>query len=189
MQHYKRRCKHCGKTYTYCTYGNGPIYGTEDGCSIDFCSECQNAIDEALKIIPKRYDVRYTLLDDSKDKDISTIRIELNKAFDEERDIYNNKTQTRMISISKTIGDWGYKYIERCFIDGVEYFRCTKEDDTIEFKVAMEYDVINKKFTGDKYYDHNNPYRGYSPVIQTKFYPTDLVPVSPLAKPKGDIFI
>ena len=35
MQHYRLRCKHCGKEYTYCTYGNGPEYGTQEGCSME----------------------------------------------------------------------------------------------------------------------------------------------------------
>ena len=47
MQHYRLRCKHCGKEYTYCTYGNGPEYGTQEGCSMEYCAECQKAIDEA----------------------------------------------------------------------------------------------------------------------------------------------
>ena len=52
----------------------------------------------------------------------------------------------------------------------------------------MEYDVIDKKFTGNKYYDNNNPYRRYAPVCQTKFPSIDLIPVKPLSKPKGDCF-
>ena len=31
MQHLILRCKHCHKEYTYCTYGNGPEFGTEEG--------------------------------------------------------------------------------------------------------------------------------------------------------------
>lgn len=30
MQHIYRRCKHCNKEYFYCTYGNGPDWGTEN---------------------------------------------------------------------------------------------------------------------------------------------------------------
>ena len=48
MQHWKLRCKHCGRTYTYCTYGN------DDGCSRDYCGECQTAINNALGKIPKK---------------------------------------------------------------------------------------------------------------------------------------
>ena len=105
MQHYRLRCKHCGKEYTYCTYGNGPKYGTQEGCSMEYCAECQKAIDKALEAIPRRYVVEYTLLDDSNDKNISKTRIDLNKVFDEERDIYNTRS---FVNLLQMIPDWGY---------------------------------------------------------------------------------
>ena len=54
MQHFRLRCKHCYKEYVYCTYGNGPEYGTEAGCSREYCAECQKAIDDALGKIQGR---------------------------------------------------------------------------------------------------------------------------------------
>ena len=141
MQHYRLRCKHCGKEYTYCTYGNGPKYGTQEGCSMEYCAECQKAIDKALEAIPRRYVVEYTLLDDINDKNISKTRIDLNKIFDEERGIYN---KTSFVKLLQMIPDWGYEEVERCFIDGIEYFRCTQKDGSVDFKVGMEYDVIDK---------------------------------------------
>lgn len=185
MQHYRLRCKHCGKEYAYCTYGNGPEYGTQEGCSMEYCAECQKAINKALEAIPRRYVVKYTLLDDSNDKNISKTRMDLNKVFDEERSIYKS---TSFVTISQMMPDWGYEEVEKCFIDGIEYFRCTKKDGGIDFKVGMEYDVIDKKFTGNKYYDNKNPYRKYTPVSQSKFCSIDLMPVKPLSKPKGDCF-
>lgn len=55
MEHWILRCKHCRKEYTYCTYGNGSQYGTEEGCSKEYCAECQKAIDEALNKIPQKF--------------------------------------------------------------------------------------------------------------------------------------
>lgn len=55
MEHFKIRCKHCQREYTYCTYGNGPMWGTEAGCSKEYCAECQNAIDGVLGKIPVKY--------------------------------------------------------------------------------------------------------------------------------------
>lgn len=185
MQHFRLRCKHCGKEYTYCTYGNGPEYGTQEGCSMEYCAECQKAIDKALETIPRRYVVKYTLLDDSNDKGISKIRIDLNKVFDEEREKYN---ETAFIKFSQMIPDWGYEDVEKCFIDGIEYFRCTKKDGSTVFLAGMEYDVIDKKLTGNNYFDNNNPHRRYVPVCQAKVPPIDLIPVKPLTKPKGDCF-
>ena len=51
MQHIYRRCKNCNKEYVYCTYGNGPDWGTEKYCSMDYCGECQKEIDDALSDI------------------------------------------------------------------------------------------------------------------------------------------
>lgn len=59
MQHFILRCKHCNKEYTYCTYGNGPEYGTEAGCSMEYCAECQKAIDEAFAKIKVKFEPRY----------------------------------------------------------------------------------------------------------------------------------
>ena len=62
MQHIYRRCKHCNKEYLYCTYGNGPDWGTEKYCSMDYCGECQKAIDDALSKIPERYSYKMELI-------------------------------------------------------------------------------------------------------------------------------
>ena len=53
MQHFTLRCKHCHKTYTYCTHGN------DDGCSMDYCGECQTAIDEALGKIKVKFEPKF----------------------------------------------------------------------------------------------------------------------------------
>lgn len=53
MEHFILRCKHCHKTYTYCTYGN------DDGCSMDYCGECQTAIDKALGNIKVKFEPKF----------------------------------------------------------------------------------------------------------------------------------
>ena len=62
MQHLLKRCKHCNKKYTYCTYGNGSIWGTEEHCSMDYCGECQTAINDALSKIPQKYSYKMELI-------------------------------------------------------------------------------------------------------------------------------
>ena len=59
MEHWILRCKHCQREYTYCTYGNGDCYGTEEGCSEEYCAECQKAIDEALSKILVKFEPRF----------------------------------------------------------------------------------------------------------------------------------
>ena len=77
MQHFLLRCKHCGSKYTYCTYGN------EDGCSMEYCGECQSAINESLDKIPKKIIKKFDYL-----TDIEEI-FRINSIFDREKKLYD----------------------------------------------------------------------------------------------------
>ena len=177
MQHLRRRCKHCGKAYTYCTYGNGPEYGTQEGCSMDYCAECQKAIDDALAKIPHRIVKKYTLVDAKEIKRIS-------KIFEKEK-YYSTP---KFLNCRKMIPDWNCESVELCYIDKTEYYKCVEYDGTILYKVAVEYDVIEEKFTGKKYFEVD-VFNGYVPVAQFRFpkYYSE-VRVKPMSPPKGDLF-
>ena len=177
MEHLRRRCKHCGKAYTYCTYGNGSEYGTQEGCSMEYCAECQNAINDALAKIPRRIVKKYTLVDAKEIERIS-------KIFEEEKEKYYPK----FLNLRKMIPDQNCESVELCYIDRTEYYKCVEYDGTILYKVAVEYDVIEEKFTGKNYFEidvHN----GYVPVTQfrwPKYYSE--VKVRPMIPPKGNLF-
>ena len=179
MQHLRRRCKHCGKAYTYCTYGNGPEWGTQEGCSMDYCAECQNAINDALAKIPHRIVKKYTQVDAKEVERIS-------KIFEEEKEKYYSTP--KFLNCRKMIPDWNCESVELCYIDKTEYYKCVEYDGTILYKVAVEYDVIEEKFTGKKYFEvdvHN----GYVPVAQFRFPKIySAVKVKPISPPKGDLF-
>lgn len=182
MQHYIRRCVHCGKTYTYCTYGNGPTYGTESGCSMDYCSDCQTAIFNALAAIPIRYVKKFLYVDDPHIIDF------LEKTFEAEKKKYTIKQATGSFSIpSKIIYQNDYKETEHCFIDWVEYHKLVEEDGRVLFEVAMEYDNVEHKFTGNKYEETEGPATYYQPVTYWTLHTTDIVPV-PLEDAKGGLF-
>ena len=179
MQHIRRRCKHCGKEYTYCTYGNGPEYGTQEGCSMDYCAECQKAIDDALAKIPLRIVKKYTLVDAKEIERIS-------KTFEEEKEKYYSTP--KLINAARMIPDWNCESVEMCYIDRTEYYKCVEYDGTILYKVAVEYDVIEEKFTGKKYFEVD-VYNGYVPVAQLRFPKFNSeAKVKPMAPPKGDLF-
>lgn len=174
MEHIITRCKHCGTVYTYCTYGN------DDGCTDEYCGICATAIKNALKNIPRRYErAKQMIEDEAKLK-------EINKIFDQEKEDFYNSKSTRMV---KVIPDWGYETVENCFIDKVEYYRCTDKNGKIDIYAFMEYDIIDKKFTGREYFENNNPRKQYVPISQMKF---DLskknIEVFPMEKPTGKIF-
>ena len=135
MQHYILRCKHCGVKYTYCTHGN------ENGCSMDYCGECQTVINDALSKKPKKIEKRLDYITDSEEV------FRLNEIFNIEKSKYENEKKDLPRPI-QLIGDWGYKTVEKCYINRVEYYRCIKDDDTIDIKVAKEDDLINNEYTG-----------------------------------------
>ena len=179
MQHFIRRCKHCGKSYTYCTYGNGPEYGTQEGCSMDYCAECQKAIDDALAKKSIRIVKKYTIVDAKEIERIS-------KIFEEEKEKYYSAP--KFLNLRKMIPDWNYESVELCYIDRTEYYKCVEYDGTILYKVAVEYDIIEGNFTGKNYFE-NDVHNGYVPVAQFKFPKFNSeVKVKPMTPPKGDLF-
>lgn len=155
MQHYLLRCKHCGVKYVYCTHGN------ENGCSMDYCCECQTVINDALSKKPKKIEKRLDYITDSEEV------FRLNEIFNTEKSKYENEKKDLPRSV-QLIGNWGYKTVEKCYINRVEYYRCIKDDDTIDIKVAKEYDLINNEYTGNFYVELDCRHGGYeyAPVEQ-----------------------
>lgn len=180
MQHFRLRCKHCQKEYTYCTYGNGPQYGTEEGCSMDYCAECQKAINDALSKIPHKCRPYYSFVTNSETKE------KLEQVFNEERKKFNDSNH---LNVAKLVGDYGYESVEECTVDWVKYIRGVKEDGTVEFKVEKEYDLLNKIETDKLYFDStNNEKQRYTPITQFKLPKIDKLNVNPLSPPQGDLF-
>lgn len=183
MQHFIRRCKHCGKTYTYCTYGNGPEYGTQEGCSMEYCAECQKAIDDALGKIPLRIVKKYALVNDAKEIE------RISKIFEEEKEKYYSTP--KFLNLRKMIPDWNCESVESCYIDRTEYYKCVEYDGSILYKVAVEYDLIEENFTGENYFEVD-AHDGYVPVAQFKLpkWPkcNSEISVIPMSPPKGDLF-
>ena len=179
MQHYKRRCKHCGKIYTYCTHGN------KDGCSMDYCGCCQTAINDALAKIPVRYVKRFAYVENPDE----IAHLERTFGFLKER-LEESKKDTISAYLTKVVPSNGYKDIEHCIISWVEYHKYVDHNGDIIYKVAMEYDTVDGKFTGNKYENMEGSKDQYIPVSISRMYDgVDCsVPVKPLSSPKGDIF-
>lgn len=184
MQHIYRRCKNCNKEYLYCTYGNGPDWGTEKYCSMDYCGECQKAIDDALSKIPERYSYKMELIP-KEDYDY------INKTIDTQYQEYKKEISNNLLGgfgiTSITMGD-EYVDIEGCYINHIYYTRGTKENGDVEIKQSMEYDLIDKKLTGKKYRFYDMPCMRYKPLSILKFPTVELVKVKPLDPPTGKNF-
>lgn len=174
MEHFMCRCEHCGTSYTYCTYGN------DDGCTEQYCGVCATTIRKALREIPQKYTgAKQKIEDESKINEIV-------KIFDKEKERFED---SKSIKMSKVIPDWDYEKVECCYIDKTEYYRCTDKDGNVDIYALMEYDIIDKKFTGKKYFVNNNPYRQYLPMAQMKFNTFNkAVKVAPMDKPTGKLF-
>lgn len=180
MQHIKCRCKNCQKTYTYCTYGNGPEYGTESGCSMEYCADCQKAIDEALANIPKKYtwkwlEIRPTL-------GLFEALTETKEKVEKER-----KESNMPIIVPSPLFYSTYDNVDTYVRDGIEY-RVEWNDSTPEDKhvnIKMEYNLMDDCFTnkvwrvdtGETYY-HTRPFKWEGKEIEVK----------PMAPPIGKLF-
>ena len=183
MQHIYRRCKNCNKEYLYCTYGNGPDWGTEKYCSMDYCGECQKAIYDALSTIPERYSYKMELIP-KEDYDY------INKTIDTQYQEYKKEKSNNLLGVfgvtSIAMGD-EYVDIEGCYINHIYYTRGTKENGDIEIKQSMEYDLIDKKLTGKKYRFYDMPCMQYKPLSILKFPTVELRQVKPLDPPTGKL--
>lgn len=161
MEHLICRCKHCKQVYTYCTYGNGPKYGTKTGCTREYCAECENAIAKALHDIPRKYmSIRQLVTDKTEFES-------LNNIFDRCKD--NFYKENNLFSTTRLIPDLGYKSVEGCYIDSVECQRCTKENGEIDIYINREYDLAKDEYTGKNYFESDKPREQYFLLAQLKF--------------------
>lgn len=143
MEHWILRCKHCRKEYTYCTYGNGSQYGTEEGCSKEYCAECQKAIDEALNKIPQKF------------KPIE-VEIEDKEMLDKLLQIKKRALENVTNSFSQVVSflfSCDFDVIDRYTHDGKVYLIKYNEsdDENKHLFVEKEFDILNNKTT-DKYW-------------------------------------
>lgn len=174
MQHLILRCKHCNKEYTYCTYGNGEEYGTENGCSKEYCAECQNAIYNALSKIPKKYEPRFKKIKEPRLLDL----------FDELR--------VKHLTDGSTIGcfrEWIGDYdCAEYFIHNRKKYMLAWNDDNMTKKdiyISMEYDLINKKFTENVWkFDEGEKY-SFSRNIIKEFTKLESIKIT---QPDGRLF-
>ena len=155
MQHLTFRCKHCQRTYTYCTYGNGPTYGTEAGCSKEYCAECQNAINDALgkidvKFKPVYKEIRPTL----------GLPELLGKIKEDEKRRLAEEREKNGISFPPVVTfdvDEGYDNVEE-YTHGYKTFRVEwndGEEDSKHYFLRMEYDIKNQQYTGNVWESEN----------------------------------
>ena len=182
MQHISCRCKHCGKSYSYCTYGNGPQFGTEEGCSMEYCGECQTAINDALSKIPVKFRPTLVPVTDEKTKEF------LDTLFKQEKEKFYSGS---LPIVAKLVGDYGYETVEECTFQWVRYIRGVKTDGSVEYKVEKEYDVSKKEITQKLYTDdRRNKKQSYMPCKQYRLPKKEnfSVEIKPLTPPTGEIF-
>lgn len=191
MQHYILRCKHCQREYTFCTYGNGPEYGTEEGCSMEYCAECQKAIDKAFGVIPikfkpERKEIKEPLLLEL----FSKIREEeKKKKAEKEKDL-----SFPLVVCSCSDPD-NYDNIET-FVHNHKKYQVKWNDKTPDDKhlfVFIEYDILNKKYTDRPWrYDEINSYsfhrNAMKMMTESLAMSSESVPVRPLGRPTGTLF-
>ena len=152
MQHFTLRCKHCHKTYTYCTHGN------DDGCSMDYCSECQTAIDEALGKIKVKFEPKFVEIKPTFGLPELLNGIKAN----EERKPENYSLNFPSI-VCLNLPDCEYDNIEEYTHEGKTYRIAWDDDheDDLHYFIQMEYDIEKGAVTRNvwKAEDYKDSYR------------------------------
>ena len=174
MEHWILRCKHCQREYTYCTYGNGPGYGTEEGCSQEYCSECQKAIDEALNRIPVKF------------KPIQ-VEIKDESLLNELEKIKNGYPKDNIVSVRIFFNE-KFDVIEEYVYKGRKYY-VKYNDDTPNDKhifIEKEFDII-KNETTEKYWRHKGSDK-YSLGRKYKMPKFDFTRTNNIEPPLGELF-
>jgi len=183
MQHCILRCRHCNKEYTYCTYGNGPEYGTEEGCSREYCAECQKAIDKALEPIKKKFEPRLKEINDPELLEKLNLLKELHPDDNGGLGICIYEPENSDYDIIETYYYSGRKYKVK-YYDG-------HEGDKHLFAYA-EYDLINKCFTDKLWrYKETDSYRrerNFCKDMADSFRMLSLSAAQKLPQPTGEIF-
>ena len=183
MQHLIRRCKHCRREYIYCTYGNGEEYGTEAGCSMEYCADCQRAIDEALAKIPVKFGGRR--MDITPNEELLMLFKKVKEDQEkQEKEIKekNGLPIIRAVPFSNICGE--YDNCDTCVFDGktfvIEWNDATPKD--VHVTVEMEYDFIEKITENYWRTEHRNSYTHYRPMKVM-----DLKDVKPMNPPLGNL--
>lgn len=183
MEHWILRCKHCNREYTYCTYGNGEQYGTEEGCSQDYCAECQKAIDEALSTIQKKFEPRLKEIDNP---DLFQIFDELKKKQGEKIVAVQWPSVIRL-EPEETDFDIVETYYYKNNLYKVKYYNDRPDDKHIY--ASFEYDLINNRFTDKKWrYSHEDSYDIQRICMKSMCQMLKSVEPMNLAEPNGEFF-
>ena len=183
MQHWILRCKHCNKEYTYCTYGNGSEYGTEEGCSQEYCAECQKAIDDALSTIPKKFEPRLKEIDNT---DLFPIFDKLKKKQDE-KILAAQWPSVIRLEPEETDFDIVETYYYKNNLYKVKYYNDCPDDKHIY--VSTEYDLIDNSFTDKKWrYTHEDSYDIQRNCMKSMCQMLKEVEPMNMAEPSGEFF-
>ena len=151
MQHFILRCKHCNKEYVYCTYGNGQEFGTEAGCSMEYCAECQKAIDLALGKIPVKFEARGMEIHEPMLFDLFyKLKCEHSKS--------ENELFPMIVEFSRD--GWEWDWIETYYHDGKKFeVKWNDDEEDKHVFLFMEYDLQSKNFTDKVWkFDSNDSY-------------------------------
>ena len=183
MQHFKLRCKHCHTEYTYCTYGNGSEYGTEEGCSKEYCARCQKAIDNALAKIPVECQPKYMEIHDPR----------IFEMFERVKKNYKESVKKNPIEglVFETLSMSLYDNTETYIHNGIEY-KVEWDDDTPEDKhvfIYAEFNLAIQSFTGKPWRkDGIQEFYSHRKCLKLKHLSELLDIEKPMEEPSGMIF-
>ena len=203
------RCKHCGKEYSYQASGEGCNNKLNNE---EYCPECMKAILNALEKIPVRFEHRWHECERPDDKIIERLK-ELKKEDDEKIAKENEEFRQEQLNNPHSLFNHNFDGLDEpltlprfqkfeyfpddiktaaefCY-DWVRYSVSSPTDDLFDenarWMKVEEYDLVDKKFTGRRWYDKTR--ESYEPITVRhwmKIKPED-VEVRPLSPPCGNL--
>ena len=106
---------------------------------MDYCAECQKAIDEAFKKIPVKFEARGMEIHEPRLFDL----------FDKLRIEHTNPDGSMLFPMVISFGkDWDWDWIETYYHNGKKFeVKWNEDDNERHIFLFMEYDLIEKSFT------------------------------------------
>ena len=182
------RCKHCGREYSYQASGDGCFNKWNNR---DYCPECIDAIIQALSKIPVRYKKRLHETERPDDATITIFKslVEKEEKYDKDYEKQYGFIPPRALKCGGGYPDW-VKRAAEFSIDWTLYEVNSPSDDLFDPEAKWyrqeEYDIIDKKFTGNIWHSDNE--RQYSQLSISHFIKSDFVVERNLSEPSPTLF-
>lgn len=180
MQHYNKRCKFCGRTYSYQASGYSCLEPNNDE---NYCPECKSIILDALENqVPKEKRIVPSI------KEVKKFSGELLTKMEQLKNEYYDKTKGHISMVGYC--SLYYDNIDIYYINGIKYYIAYDNIDDIHYFIDYEYCRFTNEYKEQYiYYNRKNSYlKGINTAKQlSKISYNDFKPL-PIEGPAGKLY-